>query len=171
MQKKERFLQIMKQTSKLFTIYELKKSQVSFPDLLFIGFYKILFFIIIYGLRGKKIFRIKYKILIIFDEIYSGFGKCGYDFYFKKYGITPDIITLSKSLGGGKSSISAYVSNKDVFVKSYGSLSGSLLHSTTYNSLAEECATVIETTNIMNDNNIENEKLLLIIIIWIILIK
>lgn len=112
----------------------------------------------------KKICK-KYKILIIFDEIYSGFGKCGYDFYFKKYGITPDIITLSKSLGGGKSSISAYVSNKDVFVKSYGSLSGSLLHSTTYNSLAEECATVIETTNIMNDNKLtKNLKNLDIII-------
>ena len=96
----------------------------------------------------------KYKILIIYDEIYSGFGKCGYDFYFKKYGIKPDIITLSKSLGGGKSSISAYVTTKDVFVRSYGSLAGSLLHSTTYNSLAEECATVIETTNLMNDKKI-----------------
>ena len=105
----------------------------------------------------------KYNILIVFDEIYSGFGKCGYDFYFKKYGIKPDIITLSKSLGGGKSSISAYVTTKNVFAKSYGSLAGSLLHSTTYNSLAEECATVIETTNLLNDkklidnlNNLEN---------------
>ncbi len=96
----------------------------------------------------------KYKILMIYDEIYSGFGKCGYDFYFKKYGIKPDVITLSKSLGGGKSSISAYVTTKKVFVKSYGSLSGSLLHSTTYNSLAEECATVIETTNLMNDKKL-----------------
>ena len=96
----------------------------------------------------------KNKILMVFDEIYSGFGKCGYDFYFKKYGIKPDIITLSKSLGGGKSSISAYVTNKDVFKKSYGTLGGSLLHSTTYNSLAEECATVIETTKLINDNKI-----------------
>ena len=101
----------------------------------------------------KKLCK-KYKILMIFDEIYSGFGKCGYDFYFKKYEIKPDIITLSKSLGGGKSSISAYVTTKDVFVKSYGSLAGSLLHSTTYNSLAEECATVIETTNLMNDKKL-----------------
>ena len=91
---------------------------------------------------------------MVFDEIYSGFGKCGYDFYFNKYGVKPDIITLSKSLGGGKSSISAYVTTKDVFVKSYGSLAGSLLHSTTYNSLAEECATVIETTNLLNDKKL-----------------
>jgi putrescine aminotransferase len=103
----------------------------------------------------------KYNILMIYDEIYSGFGKCGYDFYFKKYKVTPDIISLSKSLGGGKSSISAYVASKKVFSKSYGSLSGSLLHSTTYNSLAEECATVIETTNIMNDKKlIRNTKIL-----------
>jgi len=96
----------------------------------------------------------KHNILIIYDEIYSGFGKCGYDFYFKKYGIKPDIITLSKSLGGGKSSISAYVTTKKVFKKSYGSLAGSLLHSTTYNSLAEECVTVIETTNLLNDRKL-----------------
>lgn len=96
----------------------------------------------------------QHKILMVFDEIYSGFGKCGYDFYFNKYGVKPDIITLSKSLGGGKSSISAYVTTKDVFVKSYGSLAGSLLHSTTYNSLAEECATVIETTNLLNDKKL-----------------
>ena len=49
------------------------------------------------------------------------------DFYYKKYGIEPDIITLSKSLGGGKSSISAYVCNKKVFKKSYGNLTDSLL--------------------------------------------
>ena len=96
----------------------------------------------------------KNKILMVFDEIYSGFGKCGHDFYFKKYGITPDIITLSKSLGGGKSSISAYVTTKKVFSQSYGSLAGSLLHSTTYNSLAEECATVIESTNILSDKKL-----------------
>ena len=96
----------------------------------------------------------KYNILIIYDEIYSGFGKCGYSFYFKKYNIKPDIITLSKSLGGGKSSISAYVTSKKVFSKSYGTLGGSLLHSTTYNSLAEECLAVIETTNLLNDKKL-----------------
>ena len=103
--------------------------------------------------EAKKVCKSN-KILMVFDEIYSGFGKCGFDFYFKKYGIKPDIITLSKSLGGGKSSISAYVTNKEVFSKSYGTLGGSLLHSTTYNSLAEECATVIETTNLMNDKKL-----------------
>ena len=108
----------------------------------------------------KKICK-QEKILIVYDEIYSGFGKCGYDFYFKKYGIEPDIITLSKSLGGGKSSISAYVCNKKVFKKSYGTLNESLLHSTTYNSLAEECVTVIESTNLLNDEKlIKNIKIL-----------
>ena len=115
-------------------------------------------------IEAKKLCN-KNKILMVYDEIYSGFGKCGYDFYFKKYGVVPDIITLSKSLGGGKSSISAYVTNKKVFNKSDGSLAGSLLHSTTYNSLAEECATVIETTNIMNSKKLKNHfpKLELII--------
>ncbi len=107
-------------------------------------------------LRAVKKICTKNNILLVFDEIYSGFGKCGYDFYFKKYGVEPDIITLSKSLGGGKSSISSYVTNKKVFKQSYGSLTGALLHSTTYNSLAEECATVIETTNLLNNKRLLN---------------
>lgn len=107
----------------------------------------------------------KYKILLIYDEIYSGFAKCGPNFYFHKYKISPDIITLSKTLGGGKSSISAYVTTPKVFRNAYGNLNGSLMHSTTYNSFGEECATALEATNILIDENMsmksfENEYLI-----------
>ena len=50
------------------------------------------------------------------------------------------------------------MTNKKVFKQSYGSLTGALLHSTTYNSLAEECATVIETTNLLNNKKLLNKK-------------
>ena len=39
--------------------------------------------------------------LLIFDEVWTGFGKTGYNFAFEYYKQTPDILILGKSLGGG----------------------------------------------------------------------
>lgn len=43
----------------------------------------------------------KYNFLIVIDEIQTGIGRTGDLFAFEKFNITPDIVTLSKSLGGG----------------------------------------------------------------------
>jgi len=42
-------------------------------------------------------------ILLIADEVQTGMGRTGTMFVFKQYGITPDVMTLAKSLGGGMS--------------------------------------------------------------------
>ena len=52
--------------------------------------------------------------------------------------VIPDILATSKSIGGGKSSISAYIARDSVFEKAYGTENDALLHSTTYKSFGEE---------------------------------
>ena len=89
----------------------------------------------------------KEKIVLIFDEIYTGWCKTGNYFYFMDYGIVPDVLTTSKSLGGGKSSISAYVARERTLLKAYGNLRDATLHSTTYNGFGEECVTAITAIN------------------------
>lgn len=50
----------------------------------------------------QKLERIckKHKILLIVDDIQAGCGRCGSFFSFEEAGLKPDIVTLSKSLGG-----------------------------------------------------------------------
>jgi len=48
----------------------------------------------------KKI-CLKKNLILIFDEIQTGFGRTGVLFAFKHYGVKPDIMTLAKAAGGG----------------------------------------------------------------------
>jgi len=41
------------------------------------------------------------KLLLIIDEVQTGIGRTGKMFCYQNYGITPDVMTLAKSLGGG----------------------------------------------------------------------
>ena len=41
------------------------------------------------------------NLLLIFDEVQTGIGRTAEMFAFKHYGVTPDIMILAKSLGGG----------------------------------------------------------------------
>ncbi|MCL0051526.1 aspartate aminotransferase family protein, partial [Thermodesulfovibrionales bacterium] len=51
----------------------------------------------------KKVREIcdKHKLLLILDEVQTGIGRTGRLFAYEHYGITPDIMTLAKGLGGG----------------------------------------------------------------------
>lgn len=42
-----------------------------------------------------------YKVMLIADEVQSGFGRTGDFFAFQKYGWTPDIIAMAKGMGNG----------------------------------------------------------------------
>ncbi len=89
-------------------------------------------------------------IILIFDEIYTGWGKTGSLFYFMRYpGLLPDILAYSKSLGGGKASISGYTAREPIFRKAYDRLADVILHSTTYYGFGEETVTAIEAVNVV----------------------
>ena len=53
------------------------------------------------------------KILLIFDEVQTGMGRTGKMFCYQHYNVTPDIMTLAKSLGGGFP-IGAMVANREI---------------------------------------------------------
>jgi acetylornithine/N-succinyldiaminopimelate aminotransferase len=53
------------------------------------------------------------KLLLIVDEVQTGIGRTAKMFCYQHYGITPDIMTLAKSLGGGLP-IGAMVVRKDI---------------------------------------------------------
>lgn len=43
----------------------------------------------------------KYNNLLVIDEVQTGNGRCGTLYAYQQYGITPDVITTAKGLGGG----------------------------------------------------------------------
>ena len=51
--------------------------------------------------------------LLVFDEIQVGMGRSGSMFAMQKYGVTPDIVTLAKALGGGMP-LGAFVASKQI---------------------------------------------------------
>jgi len=57
----------------------------------------------------------KYGLLLIFDEIFVGFGRTGTMFACDAAEVTPDIITLGKGLSGGTLPIAATIASKKVF--------------------------------------------------------
>ncbi len=57
----------------------------------------------------------KYELLLIFDEIFTGFGRTGTMFACEAAQVTPDIVTLGKGLTGGTLPLAATVATKKIF--------------------------------------------------------
>ncbi|MCP4045915.1 MAG: aminotransferase class III-fold pyridoxal phosphate-dependent enzyme [Gammaproteobacteria bacterium] len=52
----------------------------------------------------------RHEVLLIMDEVMAGCGRSGTYFTFEQEGVTPDIVTLAKGLGGGYQPIGAVIS-------------------------------------------------------------
>ncbi len=90
---------------------------------------------------AEKEFLVKLKdvcvqnnMLLILDEVQTGFGRTGKMFAFQNYGIVPDILVLAKSIGGGMP-LGAIVAGEDV---SLAFTPGS--HGSTFGGNAASCA-------------------------------
>lgn len=65
-------------------------------------------------LMGAVAICARHGILLIADEIQTGFGRTGRSFAMDWEGVTPDIYVMGKALGGGVMPISAIAANHDV---------------------------------------------------------
>ncbi|MEM9030879.1 MAG: aspartate aminotransferase family protein [Pseudomonadota bacterium] len=57
----------------------------------------------------------KHGILLIFDEVITGFGRLGYGFAAERYGIVPDMLTFAKGVTNGAVPMSGVLVRTDIY--------------------------------------------------------
>ena len=91
------------------------------------------------------------KILLILDEVQTGFGRTGKMFCAEHYGVTPDIMVLAKSISGGIYPLSCAVFTEEIseFLMAYPFI---IINSFGGTSLA--CLTALATIEYIEKNNL-----------------
>jgi adenosylmethionine---8-amino-7-oxononanoate aminotransferase len=83
----------------------------------------------------------RYELLLIFDEIFTGFGRASTMFACEAAGVVPDIMTLSKALTGGTLPLAATIARRHVFDAFWSDdPSHALMHGPTFMGNALACA-------------------------------
>ena len=83
----------------------------------------------------------RYQLILIFDEIFTGFGRTGSLFACEAAGVPPDIITLSKALTGGTLPLAVTIARDKVFDAFWSDEpSDALPHGPTFMANALACA-------------------------------
>ena len=100
----------------------------------------------------------KYGILLIFDEVITGFGRIGHAFAAERYGVTPDIINFAKGVSNGAAPMGgSVVSNKihNAFMSNSGGEHAiELFHGHTYSAHPLACAAALATLDIYRDEGL-----------------
>jgi len=96
----------------------------------------------------------KYGILLIIDEVMSGFGRTGKWFGFENHGIVPDMVTMAKGITSGYVPFGCLMITDKIAAKYNDTV---LATGMTYNAHPVGCAAALETIKIYEDENlIEN---------------
>ena len=95
----------------------------------------------------------RHKVLLVLDEVMSGSGRTGTYFAFEQDGITPDIVTIAKGLGGGYQPIAATIAHgfiHDAVVNEFGSFA----HGHTYIGHATACAAALAVAGVIDQEDL-----------------
>ena len=88
--------------------------------------------------------------ILIFDEIQTGFGRCGKLFAAQRWNVVPDIITLAKALGGGMP-LGAFAASKELM--DLWQSNPVLGHITTFGGHPVSCAAALASLKILLREN------------------
>ena len=92
--------------------------------------------------------------LFICDEVQTGLGRTGSFYAFEHYGLSPDIITVSKALSGGFVPVGAMLSSDKVFRSVYSSMDRAMVHSTTFKGNQLAMVAGLATLTVFDDERI-----------------
>lgn len=98
----------------------------------------------------------KYGILLILDEVITGFGRLGYAFAAERYGVVPDMITFAKGVTSGAVPMGGVVVRKgiyDAFMRGPEHMI-ELFHGYTYSAHPLACAAGLATLDLYRDEKL-----------------
>ncbi|UOQ92136.1 aspartate aminotransferase family protein [Halobacillus shinanisalinarum] len=100
-----------------------------------------------------------YNILLITDEVITGFGRTGKAFGMEHYGVTPDMMCLAKGITSGYAQLGGVVLSESIHKDFMERSNGTLLHGYTYSGHPMACAVALRNIEIIeNENLVENAR-------------
>jgi beta-alanine--pyruvate transaminase len=98
----------------------------------------------------------KYGILLIFDEVITGFGRLGFPFAAERYGVVPDIMTFAKGVTNGAVPMGGVVVRKGIYEAFMRGPEHviELFHGYTYSAHPLACAAAIATLDLYRDEKL-----------------